>query len=108
MTDDAARAERIRANMAAGVAVAVRVAGSKLPRWEALGVCTDDLLNLAGAVAHLDTTAACAAELLADIQHLNLTGRASLARIALAGLLEQAGYVRFVQPEEPAHGEVEV
>lgn len=106
MTDEAATAERIRTNLRDGVHTAVRITTVGVPRREVLRSSTDQLINLACAVAHLDMAAACAAELLATIEKLDLTDRASLARHTLAGLLEQAGYVQFVERKEPADGEV--
>ncbi|WP_127088354.1 hypothetical protein [Aquabacter cavernae] len=91
---------QIRTNLQAGVDAAATISMSDLPRREASSVSIDQILNMACGLAMLDTICATAAELLKTIEQLDLTDRASLARHALAGLLEQAGYVNFIQPEE--------
>lgn len=88
-----------------GIQSAVRISAGGNPRREVLRSSTDQLINMACAVAQLDMAAACAGELLAAIDHLELTDRASLARHTLAGLLEQAGYVRFVELKDEQNGE---
>ncbi|MEW6124154.1 MAG: hypothetical protein AB1698_16185 [Pseudomonadota bacterium] len=98
-------AEQIRANLQDGVDAATRITTSGLPRREASSVPVDRTLNMAGAVIVLDTICATAAQFLKTIEQLELTDRASLARHALAGLLEQAGYVQFIEPEDQKNGE---
>ncbi|MEW6125069.1 MAG: hypothetical protein AB1698_20890 [Pseudomonadota bacterium] len=97
-------AERIRANLQDGVAAAASIAMSSWPRREITGVSVDQTLNMAGAVVLLDTICGTAVELLVAMEHVDLTDRASLARHALAGLLEQAGYVQFIEPKDEHNG----
>lgn len=103
MTDENARAERIRANLQAGIDTARRIMEDGIPRRSAIRASTDELLNMAGALVALDVAAATAAELLGAIDRIELTDRAGLARAALIGLLEQAGYVTLI--DEAPNGE---
>ena len=95
----------ISATMSTAIANAAAIVGGGIPRRGAVNASTDQVLNLACAVAALDTAAAAAADLLAAIDQMELQGRPGLCRANLTDLLVQLGYVTLSTEADDGQGQ---
>ena len=93
----------IRKNLDDGVATATRIVGGN-PRWHAVNASTEQIINMACAVAALDTVAGAATDLLGaldDLDDAQLPPAAALARQVLTRALVSIGYVTLANPAKP-------
>jgi len=94
----------IRKNLDDGVATATRIVGHVNPRWPAVTASTEQIINMACAVAALDTVAGAATDLLGaldDLDDAQLPPKAALARQVLTRALVSIGYVTLANPAKP-------
>lgn len=79
--------------------IAGSIAGAALPKRAAIGASANDVLDLARAVASLDTIAQAAADFIACTEE-----EAPAATERLVGLLGAAGFLTIIDTEESTNG----
>lgn len=91
----------ISANMDAAVQAATRIAGARTPKRPAIGLSTDETVNMASALVALDVTAGLSLDLVVALDALEdgvLPPAAAAARLALVNALVAIGYAALETP----------